>query len=124
TPGMSAGPDGTEAFFAESKADASRLRTVSLTQGAARTIVEQPFAISHPQARPLRAQVLYQQDRDAAWLVNLDGRENRKLKVARGTIGGMQWSRDGKTLLYLNIPEDKTQLNAIREFSPDSNTDK
>ena len=123
-PGMSVGPDGTHAVLAEQKGDSSRLRMVSLLQGAARTVVEAPFAMSHPQARPLRAQLLYRQAADAVWMVNMDGQQNRKLKLAPGRIGNAQWSTDGKTLLYLNIPEDRAQLNAIREYSPDTNTDK
>ena len=122
--GMSVGPDGTHALLAEQKGESSRLRLVSIAQGAARTVVEAPFAMSHPQARPLRAQVLYRQTSDALWLVNMDGQQNRKLKLAPGRIGTAQWSNDGKTLLYLNIPEDKAQLNAIREFTPDTNVDK
>jgi oligogalacturonide lyase len=123
-PGISVGPDGTHAVLAEQKGDSSRLRIVSLLQGAARTVVEAPFAMSHPQARPLRAQLLYRQATDAVWMVNMDGQQNRKLKLAPGRIGNAQWSTDGKTLLYLNIPEDRAQLNAIREYSPDTNTDK
>src|ERR1035437_6897168 len=34
------------------------------------------------------------------------------------------WSGDGKTILYLNFPEDRTQLNNLREFTPDTGTDK
>ena len=123
-PGMSIGPDGTHAALAEQKGDSSRLRMVALAQGAARTVIEAPFAISHPQARPLRAQLLYRQNADAVWMVNMDGQQNRKLKLAPGRIGGVQWSTDGKSLLYLNLPEDRTQLNAIREYFPDTNTDK
>jgi oligogalacturonide lyase len=124
TPGMSVGPDGTHAILAEQKGEASRLRMVSLAQGVARTVVEAPFAISHPQARPLRAQLLYRQAADALWMVNMDGQQNRRLKLAPGRIGTAQWSNDGKTILYLNIPEDKSQLNSIREFTPDGSTDK
>src|ERR1035438_3416743 len=43
-PGMSVGPDGTHATFAERQGDGSRLRLVSLVQGTARTVVEVPFA--------------------------------------------------------------------------------
>src|SRR4051794_30591757 len=45
-PGMSIGPDGTHATFAERKGDASRLRMVTLAQGTARTVVEAPVAIT------------------------------------------------------------------------------
>ena len=56
---------------------------VSLAQGAARTVVEAPFAMADPLPRPLRAQILYRQGDEALWMVNLDGQQNRKLKTRR-----------------------------------------
>jgi len=44
--------------------------------------------------------------------------------LAPGGTGTAHWSGDGKTLLYLNFPEDPTQLNTIREYAPDTQTDK
>jgi oligogalacturonide lyase len=122
--GMSVGPDGTHATFIETKGEASRIRMVTLGQGVARTVVEAPFAMSHPIHRPMRAQILYRQGTDTLWLVHSDGTQNRKLRTAAGEIGSPNWSGDGKTLLYLNLPEDKKQLNNIRELTPDTNTDK
>jgi oligogalacturonide lyase len=46
------------------------------------------------------------------------------LKLAGGIVGPARWAPDGKTVLYLNFPEDKTQLNTIREHTPDENLDK
>ena len=122
--GLSVGPDGTHATFAEKKGEGSRLRMVSLAQGAPRTVVEAPFAMADPLPRPLRAQILYRQGDEALWMVNLDGQQNRKLKLAAGRNVGANWNLDGKTLLYLNLPDDKRQLNAIRDLTPDTNTDK
>jgi oligogalacturonide lyase len=122
--GLSVGPDGTHATFAEKKGEASRLRMVSLAQGTAHTVLEAPFEMADPLHRPLRAQILYRQGDQALWLVNADGQQNRKLKSAAGRSVGANWALDGKTLLYLNLPDDKQQLNAIREFAPDANTDK
>ena len=34
------------------------------------------------------------------------------------------WSPGGRSVLYLNLPDDKTQLHAIREHFPDQNQDK
>lgn len=123
-PGMSVGPDGTHATFAERRGETSRLRMVSLVQGAARTVIEAPFVMSHPVPRPMRAQVLYRQGADALSLVNSDGQQNRPIKLAPGHVGTVNWSTDGKTLLYLNLPDDPKQLNAIRECVPDTNSDK
>jgi Tol biopolymer transport system component len=135
TPGMSVEPDGADALFIERRGEQWRLRAAPLGRAAARTIVEAPFAISDPVARPLRPQILYRQgtawgaylpsgtDAGGLWLVNSDGQQNRRLKLAAGGLGPANWAPDGKTILYLNLPADATQLNAIREFAPDANTD-
>ncbi len=123
TAGLSVGPDGTHATFAERQGDTSRLRMVSLAQAATRTVVESPFAISHPIARPMRAQILFRQGDDALWLVNSDGTAPHALKLAAGRVGPADWAPDGKTVLYLNFPEDSKQLTAIRECSPDAAAD-
>lgn len=122
--GLSVGPDGTHATFAEKRNGQSRIRMVTLVQGIARTVVEAPFEISDPIARPRRAQILYRNADQSLWLVNSDGAQNRQLKTADGRVGPANWSPDGRTILYLNFPSDKTQLNTIRELTPDANTDK
>jgi oligogalacturonide lyase len=122
--GMSVGPDGTHATFVERRGEGSRLRMVTLSHGAARTVAEAPVAIADPIARPRGAQILYRQADEALWLVNSGGKQNRQLKLAAGRIAAANWAPDGKTILYLNIPEDRTQLNAIREYAPDTDSDK
>ncbi|MGA3015820.1 MAG: hypothetical protein ABSF62_01785 [Bryobacteraceae bacterium] len=123
TAGLSVGPDGTHATFAERQAGGSRLRMVPLAQAAARTVTESPFVISHPIARPMRAQILFRQGDDALWLVNSDGTQKHQLKFATGRVGPADWAPDGKTVLYLNFPEDSKQLTAIRECNPDAASD-
>ena len=121
---VSVGPDGTHATLIEKRGETSRLRMVSLVQGVERTVIEAPFVMSAPIPRPMRAQILYRQGGEAVWLVNSDGTQNRKLKLAAGGVGTPNWSTDGRTVLYLNFPDDHTQLNNLREFTPDSGTDK
>jgi oligogalacturonide lyase len=123
-PGSSLSEDGAFALLGERRGGASRLRLIGLQKGAARTVVEAPWILSHPQARPRRAQVLYRQADQALWLVNTDGSRNRKLPLAGGRVGPARWSPDGRTVLYLNYPDDPSQLHAIRECAPDQNTDK
>jgi Tol biopolymer transport system component len=121
--GASVADDGT-ALMGESRDGASRLQVIGLQKGGVRIVTEAPWILSHPQARPKRAQILYRQGDEALWLVDSDGTQNRKLALAGGRIGPARWSPDGRTVLYLNFPEDPTQLHAIRECSPDQNTDK
>jgi oligogalacturonide lyase len=123
-PGMSVGPDGTHATFAERSGTGSRLRMVSLSQGVPRTVLEGPFPIAHSIHRPGRAQILYRQDEAALWLVDSDGQQNRRLKVAAGRSMDPNWAADGRAILYLNYPEDPTGLHAIRELAPDTGADR
>jgi oligogalacturonide lyase len=121
-PGWNVSADGAHATFVERRGEGSRLRSVALANGMARTIIELPFLMADPMERPQRAQFLYRKTGQGMGLVNSDGQENRELKLAAGGIGPAYWAVDGKTLLYLNFPDDPTQLNAIREhsFGPDA----
>jgi oligogalacturonide lyase len=123
-PGWNAAADGAHATFVERRGEGSRLRSVALATGSARTIIELPLLIADPMERPQRAQFLYRKRGQGMGLVNSDGQENRDLKLAPGGIGRAYWAADGKTLLYLSFPEDRTQLNAIREHTPDQDADK
>ena len=122
-PGASITDDGLYAILGECRRDLSRLRLISMAKGGPSTIAEAPFVVSDPMARPRRTQVLYRQGSSALWLVNFDGQQNRKLKLASGILGPARWASDGKTILYLRFPEEKTQLNTIREHTPDANQD-
>ena len=97
---------------------------VPLGQGVTRTVLEGAFPILHPIHRPLRAQILYRQDESSLWLVDSDGRRNHALKAAPGRCLCANWSANGRTVLYLNFPEQPTQLHGIRELTPDAGTDK
>jgi oligogalacturonide lyase len=121
--GLSVRGDGGAALFGEQRDGVSRLRTVALPRGTPGTILEGRFEVQHPLFRPVRAQVLYRQGDSGLSLVNTDGQQNRALKVAPGKIGPANWAPNGRTILYLRFPEDRTQLNEIREHTPDSNTD-
>jgi len=121
--GASVTEDGLYAVFAECRNDNSRIQLVSIVKGTATTVAETPWPISDPVSRPRRTQVLYRQESSALWLVNFDGQQNRKLKIAPGPVGPARWAPDGRTVLYLHFPEDKTQLNTIREHTPDANQD-
>jgi oligogalacturonide lyase len=122
--GLNVGADAGHVTFVESRGMMSRLRMVPLIKGDARTIVEAPFVMADPMERPKRAEFLYRDMDTGIWMVNTGGRPSRQLKLAPGKIGPAYWSADGKTLLYLSFPEDPRQLNEIREYTPDSATDR
>ena len=122
--GVSASGDGSFVAFGERQGETSRLRIVPLARGSARTIAEAPFEIQDPIARPGRAQMLFRDGDRALWLVNHDGGQKRQLRLAPGRVGPANWAPDGRTVLYLRFPEERSQLNEIREHTPDSGTDK
>ena len=122
-PGLTVGPDGTHATFAERQGEKSRLQMVPLLLGPARTVIEAPFVMSHPIPRPMRAQILFRQGDEALWMVNSDGAQKRQLKLPAGKVGPANWATDGRSLLYLNFPPDPMQITTIRECVPDTNSD-
>lgn len=122
--GLSVTPDGASALFVERQANLYRVRMVPLTRGQARTVVEAAPEISDPIMRPQRRQILYRQRDAALWLADANGQPGRQLKIAAGRAGPANWAPAGGTVLYLNFPADPTQLNAIREYAPEGDTDK
>jgi oligogalacturonide lyase len=120
--GFSLAEDGLVAALIEEKPGLSRLRLITMRTGAAATVAESPDPISDPQPRPKRAGLLYRKGAEV-WVVNYDGAQNRKLRLAAGGIGTALWSGDGRSVVYLNLPDDRKKLNNIREFTPDTNED-
>lgn len=120
--GFSLSEDGLVAALIEEKPGASRLRLITMRNGEATTVVESGEPISDPQPRPRRAGLMYRKGSEL-WVVNYDGGQNRKLRIAPGGLGTALWSGDGHAVNYLNFPADTKHLHAIREFTPDTNED-
>jgi oligogalacturonide lyase len=120
--GFSLSEDGLVSALVEEMPGMSRLRLITMRTGAATTIAESSDSIADPQPRPKRAGVLYRTN-EILWVVNYDGAQNRKLRLAPGGLGTVLWSADGRTIDYLNIPADRKKLNSVREFTPDTNED-
>jgi len=122
--GFGLSEDGLNGALVEEKQGMSRLRLINMRSGSGTTLTESSDPISDPVPRPKRAGILYRRGDSELWLVNFDGAQNRKLRLAPGGLGSAFWSTDGRTVLYLNIPTENKQLNNIREFTPDTNEDK
>jgi oligogalacturonide lyase len=73
-------------------------------------------------ARPRHSQFLFRQA-GKLWLANTDGTGKKQLSPEQGTTGLALWSPNGRTLLYLHMPDDAKQLITLRENSPDDPTD-
>lgn len=114
--------DDRHAVFVERRGAAHRIRLLRLARGAATTVIEAGEPLEAAEPRPRRDGILYRRG-DSLWLVNFDGRDNRRLRTAPGACGPAVWSADGRTVLYLNFPADRTKLNNLREHTPDTNTD-
>ena len=122
--GFSISDDSLYVALIEQKPGSNRLRLIAMRSGMATTLAEGSDPISDPLPRPKRAGMLYRRGSDELWLVNFDGAQNRKLRLAAGGVGPALWSADGRTVLYLNFPSSSKQLNNVRECTPDSNDDK
>ncbi|MDQ2898507.1 MAG: oligogalacturonate lyase family protein [Acidobacteriota bacterium] len=122
-PGSSLSDDGHYVVFGEKRDNTSRLRLATVAKGGVSTVAEAQWILSDPVIRPKRTQILYRQENAALWLVNFDGKQNRRLRIESG-IGPARWTPAGKTIVYLRFPEDRTQLNTLREHTPDENADK
>lgn len=121
--GLCVSGDGIHATFVETRERVWRLRIMALANGAAATAAEAPETIRDSIPRPRRAGILYRRGKDALWLVNYDGRDNRRLNTAEGGLGPADWSPDGRSVLYLLFPLEAQKLNEIREHVPDSSSD-
>ncbi len=120
--GLAIGGDGS-LLFVERQNGRSRILNVPRLQGRVRTVVELDGEIEDVIARPRHQQILYRTD-GALWLVNTDGSGKRQLKIEPGRTGETFWIPSGRTLLYLHVPEDTTELITLREHTPEDGTDR
>jgi oligogalacturonide lyase len=116
TDGLSISHNGAFAIMVEKNATTWRLRLIPLVRaGAATTIVESAVEIRDPMARPGADEVLYRQNGNEMRLARFIAGRARLLATAPGAVGPI-WSPDGAAVLYLNVPADPAQPNAIRTF--------
>jgi oligogalacturonide lyase len=120
---LSVAEDGQYAVLVEKRGTLHRLQLVHIVHGSAQTLAEGDQVIRDPIPRPRRASALYRSG-DAVWLANYDAHQNYQLRLAPGETGPFLWSPDGRSVLYLNYPEDPHKLHNLREFTPDANSDR
>jgi oligogalacturonide lyase len=121
-PGIGVAEDGLYTALVERNDSHYRLQLVSMAKGTVDTLAEADEEIGDLTPRPKRASVLYRRGA-GLWLANYDGKQNYRLRVAEGGTGPALWSPEGRSVFYLNYPEDPHKLHALREFVPDSNED-
>jgi oligogalacturonide lyase len=121
--GLSVAEDGQYAAVVARRGEQHRLQLIHMPTGEATTLAECDEEIGDPSPRPRRASILYRRG-GAVWLVNYDGKQNYRLRLAEGDTGPALWSPDGRAVLYLNYPTDAHKLHNLREFATDSNEDR
>ncbi len=121
--GLSVAEDGQYAAMVAHNGTVNRLLLIHMTTGLATTLVECAEEIRDPIPRPRRAAILYRRA-GSVWLVNYDGKQDYRLRLAEGETGSALWSPDGRGVLYLNFPADPHKLHNLREFTTDSNEDR
>lgn len=122
-PGFSVSEDNLYAAVVERKGSVFRLRLVSIAKQTAITLAESDEEIREPIPRPKRASVLYRRGENGLYLVNYDAQQNYRFRLEPGGVAEALWSPDGRSVLYLNLPEDRHRLHNLREFTPDTNAD-
>ncbi len=120
--GFSLAEDGLVAALVEEKPGLSRLRLITMRTGAAATVVETSDPISDPQPRPKRAGLLYRKATTPGWSITT-ARRIASCIWRRAGLGRCCGRAMEEASVYLNIPDDRKQLNNIREFTPDTNED-
>jgi oligogalacturonide lyase len=121
--GLAISADSRRAAFVEVAGDRSRLRLTDLRRGRTDTVIEWDGILRQPLPRPKSASLLFRAPDDNLWLVDYNGRNQRRLPLAAGRAGPALFAGDGETLLYLNYPPDPKQLHTLREFALDTGED-
>jgi len=123
--GFSVASDGA-IYFVERREGKSRL--LSLTRAPAphpavvKSIAEIEEPVDEVMARPQHSQVMYRAG-GALWIVNRDGSGKRRLKTEPGKTGEALWIPSGRTLIYLHVPDESTELITLREHTPEDGSD-
>lgn len=118
------GAEGNQLLVVETSGDTSRLRLAHQGRTGAATLLEVRGRISDPMFRLKRPLILYRRDNAGLWVMNPDGKHHRRLNTPEGSIARAHFSPDGRAVLYLHAPPDKSKLPSIREIDLESGEDR
>lgn len=123
---MALSSDGSVASLADQRNGTYRLRVLPLGRmGTPRTLLESPAPVSGIVFRPRSNTLLvHRMAEGSLWSVQTDGSRRQPLAVPGGRSGVPAWSADGRTIFYLHFPEDRRELNTLREYSFDTREDR
>ncbi len=123
--GIALTDDGMYAMLVEARAGIFRLRLIPLGKGNPSTLVESSVPIGDLQPRPRRAAISYRKHGDPSlWLVDFAAMQNYRLQLdGQGISTDTEWSADGRSIYYLQLPAERGKLITLREFNPDAHTD-
>lgn len=115
--------DGHRAYFATAAGESWQVQELDLKRQRVRMIIESPRKIIEPLPRPRKRELAFRQDGEV-WLVTSSGKRPSQVPAPPGLAGPAEWSADGRALLYLLIPEEKSKLHEIREYFVDNRQDR
>jgi oligogalacturonide lyase len=123
--GFSVCQDGSRACLVEAQEGRWRLRMAPLRSkgGEAETVFEAATPLGDPLPRPRHQDILYRDPEDVLALARAGGPNSRRLPLAAGRSGPAFWSADGESLVYLSFPAGSGQLNTIREWVAESDSE-
>lgn len=122
-PVLSVTPEGPSAVAVETDGERSRLLMIPFGRSAPSTVAEVQGQIRTASPRPRRASVMFRREDGSIWLAETAGPRQYQVRT-EGRPGAAHWSPDGRTILYLDLPEQLGKVVTIRELDPDTREDK
>lgn len=115
--------DRVTAFLAQSTGGGAEIRSIRLGQDRNQLHhqVTEPVADLIP--NPRRALLAWRTTAGEVWIGGIDGSKPRRAETQGGRVLQFHWAGDGRSILYLFEPADRTRLVEIREQQVDSRAD-
>ncbi len=121
--GLSLSADGKRLALVEVRADRRALRLIRTSNGNATTVVERSGTLRDPAVGSRETQILYLHE-DELWIRAGLGQPGERVPTPPGRVLQAFWSGDGRRIVYLHQPAEKSRLSAIREYDPASRAER